>query len=427
MNKPIADRDTEKNFITLMLLAPEYTTDVAWLRPEAFYTLEAREIWQKLLDCHRRNELPNPFDFDAKFSPLSPPPIVREHAMNYARAISVHSIARKSLTRASDIAKSAYALDVDNLKRLLLDTIDIFDTGAFLFKTAADVAVELRELINDPLKLDAKIKPLCLGANSIKRGALDRALGGGIEEGDNVVIAGRAGMGKTAVMCQISDEVSTRGDVVAVFSQEMLCLQWLTRLACRAARVNWDTYKSGEARNADTTARLNQALDKLQQRQNLIMFDPARRTSDDVFYLCEQIKRQYKTLDWVIADHLRLFSDENQNEVLRLGKISWNFKQIATNFKTRSIVAAQINRGVETRSNKRPTLADIRQSGEIEENADIVVGLYRDSYYDRNSSDKTTLFDVLKNRKGSTGTAKMIYIEHHTSFEAIAHGYDSQN
>ena len=129
------------------------------------------------------------------------------------------------------------------------------------------------------------------------------------------------------------------------------------------------------------------------------------------------MKERAGALDFVLADHLRQFNDYADNETHRLGRVSWGLKMLAKNLDTRVICAAQLSRAVEGRSDKRPDLADLRDSGEIEENADNVIALYREQYYDPDANNDTE-FIARKVRDGERGNVgKMLFESAYMNFQ----------
>lgn len=417
-NDPTQINATEKNFVTLCLLAPEWATDYLYIQDTDFHRVECREAWATLKDELRTGQTPNVFTYGTEFQPHNPPPLIRAHLKQYAEAIMTASLSRRALRFGSELAKAAYKNSVDEIMRLGNEATNTLrlDTGKVM-SGKENAIVSLRNKIANPNEITRYLKKTYIPS-------LDTALCGGIDQARLIIIPARPGMGKTALMCQILDETTARGAVACMFSMEMTTEQVITRMACRRAQVNWEDVKNMKATN-DELRRLDEAVIEIGSRDNLYIFDTEGRgtyTTDDVSLTVEDLTRKHGAVDWILGDHLRLFGDKHENEVKRQGFISQQLKvNIANRYNTRVIAAAQLNRGVENRvDNKRPQLSDLRDSGEIEENADIVISVYRQAYYDKQSMDLTAELNFLKNRDGGTPVVKsVVFVERYGSFETL--------
>lgn len=204
---------------------------------------------------------------------------------------------------------------------------------------------------------------------------MDKLLGG-LERQTLTILAARPSMGKTALMLQIARNQSSDGRKVIFFSAEMSAVSLWARMACPEAGVNWVDIRSGSITD-NQKARLIRESKKFADMygDRLILID-APQTTQTVW----QTVAEHRP-DVVMFDHLRLFRDQADSEVKRLGKASQQCKEIAKAFDCSFLLASQLSRSLESRLDKRPILSDLRDSGEIEENADVVLMLYRDSYY----------------------------------------------
>jgi replicative DNA helicase len=343
------------------------------------------------------------------------------HAIDYANAIRRDALRRRLLEAASIVAKLAYAEDRP-IVDVMTDALSAVKAVAMQGQSSADTlrpSTETLSQLYDMLRAPDALKRLLLPTGL---SALDAVIGGGLEPKTSSVVMGRAGMGKSAMLVQISEAVATSGAVVAVFSKEMNSLQWMRRMACRLARVNWDTFKRGQCPEIDEERVYEKTIELSAKTDGRLWIDDsASQTTEQVRALCEKLIDKTGRLDLVIVDHLRLFSDKERGEpeVKRLGRISWSFKQMAKDMNTRVLFAAQINRGVEQRENKVPDLADLRDSGEIEENADMVIAVHRDDYYNP-EADPVAEFWVRKNREGARNdVGRMAWVPEYQSFEKL--------
>jgi len=277
----------------------------------------------------------------------------------------------------------------------------------------AEIASGEFDRYSDPAQMGKNFQPTFIAP-------LDIALGGGLNLGTQTIVMSRPGMGKTALLCQIADEVSYHGGVVVFGSKEMSKRELLDRMAARRAKVNLQRWRQSGS-TEDERARMSEALVHLMHRTTLFIDDKRTQTTGEFWAECARVKDiTAGRLDLIIADHLRLFSDTADNETHRLGRISWAFKQMAGEMECRSIMAAQLSRGVEGQADKRPDLKDLRDSGEIEENADNVIGIYREKYYDPKANMLAELL-IRKCRDGARGDkAELVYQERYMGFERKA-------
>lgn len=229
-------------------------------------------------------------------------------------------------------------------------------------------------------------------------GPIDTAIGG-LERQTLTILAARPSMGKTALMLQVARNQATDSKKVIFFSAEMSAVSLWARAACPLAGVDWSSVRAGDV-TAAQKERLIQESNKLarQYGDRLILIDTPQ-TTQTVW----QTVAEHRP-DVVMFDHLRLFRDQAESEVKRLGRASQQCKEVAKAFDCAFLLASQLSRSLESRQDKRPILSDLRDSGEIEENADVVLMMYRDSYYNlpvgKTDKDKTELW-IRKFRDGN--------------------------
>lgn len=206
--------------------------------------------------------------------------------------------------------------------------------------------------------------------------SLDDAIGG-LERQSLSILAARPSMGKSTLAWQIARNVAASGRRTIFYSLEMSETSLWAKAICGAAGVRWRDIRGGDISDNVSTL-LNEIASKL-----MTSYEDRLRVSDgaNTIETIWQGVEKYKP-DLIVVDHLRLVANREDNEVQRLGNITSALKQIAKTANCACLCLAQLNRGVENRDNKRPTLADLRDSGQIEENADLVLMMYRDDYYD---------------------------------------------
>lgn len=236
----------------------------------------------------------------------------------------------------------------------------------------------------------------------------------GLNKSDLIIIAARPGMGKTSFALNIASNVARHaGKDVAVFSLEMSKEQLTTRMLSTEALVDSNKLRSGHLSDNDWV-RLASSADVLSGMP--IFLDDTAGTN------VPQIKaklRRVKNLGLVVIDYLQLLGStmKTENMVLRVQEITRNLKILAKELDVPVILLSQLSRGVESRTDKRPLLSDLRDSGSIEQDADIVMFLYRDAYYNKESTEQNiSECIVAKNRHGETGTVKLIWDGQFTRF-----------
>ena len=229
---------------------------------------------------------------------------------------------------------------------------------------------------------------------------------GGLERQNMSILAARPGMGKTTLAWQIARCTSKMGLKVLFFSLEMSAASLWAKAVCGSLGVNWkDIRAAGGAAPSLKAQLIGRTSELMDVHHGMLLIDDGMHTTDT-------IRKQVKSIkpDLIIVDHLRLVHHQSDNETHRLGAVTRIMKEIAKEENSHVMVAAQLSREVEKRDNKRPTLSDLRDSGEIEENADLVLMMYRPDYYEDNHHQRVTKAEVLirKARDGfSSGTINL--------------------
>ncbi len=246
---------------------------------------------------------------------------------------------------------------------------------------------------------------------------LDQKLSG-LQKSDLVVIAGRPAMGKTSFAINIAQHAATREDaVVAVFSLEMANEQLSTRMLCTEARVDMQHVKSGLVTD-DDWARLIDAMAVL-SKANMYIDDTAGITLSEMRSKLRRLKLEMGKLDLVIIDYLQLMTylgkaDNRQQEI---SDTTRQLKIMARDLDVPILLLSQLSRGPESRTNKRPMMSDLRESGAIEQDADIVILLYRAGVYDEEDDTNLAQAIVAKHRNGPTGDVDLYWRGEYTLFE----------
>lgn len=245
----------------------------------------------------------------------------------------------------------------------------------------------------------------------------------GLQGGDLIIVAGRPSMGKTAFSVNIAENVAIdAGLPVAIFSMEMGGAQLAMRMIGSVGRLDQHKIKTGKLEDEDWQ-KLTYAAGKLSEAQIFIDESPGL-TALEIRARSRRLARQYGgQLGLIVIDYLQLMSGSgrDQNRATELGEISRSLKGLARELKVPIIALSQLSRSVEQRPNKRPMMSDLRESGAIEQDADLIMFLYRDEYYNPDSPDKGLAeIIVSKHRNGPTGVVKLTFLGHYSRFENAA-------
>lgn len=249
---------------------------------------------------------------------------------------------------------------------------------------------------------------------------------GGLRGGDVIVLAGRPAMGKTTLAVNIAEHVSIeKAKIVLLVSLEMTADQLVERMVASQGRIDATRLRTGELED-EHWARVNLGMTKL-TRANIMIDDQSMGTPEGIRTRSRRMKRE-GGLDLIVVDYIQLMSTpgNSENRATEVGEISRSMKNLAKELNVPIILLSQLNRGLESRADKRPVMSDLRESGAIEQDADIVAFVYRDEYYHRDSAEKGIAeIIVSKHRNGPTGMAKLIFNGSHNRFDNLARGSSS--
>jgi replicative DNA helicase len=254
---------------------------------------------------------------------------------------------------------------------------------------------------------------------------LDR-MTAGLQAGDLIVLAARPSMGKTAFAINIAEHVAlNEGLPVAVFSMEMGAAQLAVRIVGSIGRIDQGHLRTGKLTDEEWP-RLSEAIEKL-RTISLHIDESAGLTSSELRANARRLSRQCGQLGLIVVDYLQLMSGsagDGENRATELGEISRGLKMLARELKCPVIALSQLNRSVEQRPDKRPMMSDLRESGAIEQDADIIMFIYRDEYYTKEACKEPGVAEIIiaKQRNGPTGTVKLAFLRQITKFESLASG-----
>ncbi len=254
---------------------------------------------------------------------------------------------------------------------------------------------------------------------------LDR-LTAGFQAGDLIVLAARPSMGKTALAINIAEHVAlNEGLPVAVFSMEMGASQLAVRIVGSIGRIDQSHLRTGKLTDEEWP-RLTEAIERL-RNISLHIDETAGLTSSELRANARRLARQCGKLGLIVVDYLQLMSgssSDGENRATELGEISRGLKMLAKELQCPVMALSQLNRSVETRTDKRPMMSDLRESGAIEQDADIIMFIYRDDYYTKDACKEPGVAEIIiaKQRNGPTGMVKLAFLKPITKFESLARG-----
>ncbi len=338
------------------------------------------------------------------------------NAKDYAQIVRDKSVLRSLIGATEEITDVAYK-EQDDVQRL----IEMAESKIYAIAEQKENKnfVHIKDAllrVYDNLQNLMTNKEETLGMSTGFSG-LDRVLVG-MGKSDLVLVGARPGMGKTSFTMNVAINAAKRSKkAVCVFSLEMSAEQLVSRLLSSEALVDSYHLRSGEL-NAEDWEKLAHASSELSECEILIDDTPGMTVAGMMAKL-----RRVKNLGLVVIDYLGLMESEHHidNRVQMVSEISRNLKLMAKEFHVPVICCAQLSRGPESRTDKRPMLSDLRDSGAIEQDADIVLFLYRDEYYkDKTDAQSVAEVIVAKNRHGSTGTVQMGWLGQYTKFTTLS-------
>jgi len=241
----------------------------------------------------------------------------------------------------------------------------------------------------------------------------------GLQASDLIIVAGRPSMGKTALAINIAENAAIKNGLsVAIFSMEMSGEQLAMRMLASLARIDQQKIRTGKLESDDDWARLVATVSMMQGKKMFIDDTPAL-TPAELRARCRRLARE-QSLDLIIIDYLQLMQvpGTKENRATEISEISRSLKAMAKELKVPVMALSQLNRSLEQRPNKRPLMSDLRESGAIEQDADVIIFIYRDEVYNEDSMDKGKAEIIIgKQRNGPIGTINLAFRGQFTRFE----------
>lgn len=345
----------------------------------------------------------------------------------YAEIVRERAVMRQLVVVGSDIAGSAYSPNGRDAQQLLDEAeakiFQIAEGGEKDnqgFQDIKELLPQVAEKIDELFSREdqSEVTGIPTGFTDLDR------MTSGLHGGDMVVVAGRPSMGKTAFSINMAENIALdTGLPVAIFSMEMGAAQLATRMIGSVGRLDQHRMRTGRLEDEDWE-KLTTALGRLNEAP-IFIDEGAGLSSFDVRARARRLHRQMGKLGLIVVDYLQLMAapagKQGENRATEISEISRSLKALAKELDVPVVALSQLNRGLEQRPDKRPVMSDLRESGAIEQDADVILFIYRDEVYNPDSPDKGTAEIIIgKQRNGPIGRVRLTFIGENTRFEDFA-------
>jgi replicative DNA helicase len=427
--------DAEEAVLGSLLIDPDAIFEVAsFLKPRAFYREQNQWIYEAMLDLFERRE---PLDLITLTDELRRRNRLEElggegyiigllntvptsvNAKSYGRIVEAAFLRRRMISAASTIANLAFDEDedvnivIDRAEQALFSISE--DRAARDLIPLKDVARAYLDRIEELHRRGDDIIGVPTGFTD-----LDRMLGG-LNKSDLIITAARPGMGKTSLLNAVALTAARRfGKRVAIFNLEMSAEQIVQRLIATETRIDSQRLRRGDLRE-DEWPLFYEAIGRLSETR-IFIDDTPMITPMQLRTKCRRLYAEHG-LDLIMIDYLQLMSAERttNNRVQEISEISRSLKGLARELDVPVLAAAQLSRAVEQRQDKRPMLSDLRDSGSIEQDSDVVLFIYRDEYYNPDTTERPNIAEIsiAKHRNGPTGVIDLYWHGQLASFRNL--------
>ncbi|HLR02328.1 MAG TPA: replicative DNA helicase [Virgibacillus sp.] len=435
--------EAEQAVIGAIFLEPEqFSAASERLQPEDFYRSSHQRIFQTMMKLSDKGE---PIDLVTVTTMLSNEKTLEEaggvsylgdiagsvptaaNIQYYSQIVEEKALLRRLIRTATDIVTSGFQKedDVDEVlneaEKSILEVSHRKNVSAF--REIKDVLIEVYDNIEHLHHHDADITGLATGYRDLDH------ITSGFQRNDLIIIAARPSVGKTAFALNIAQNVAINTDEnVAIFSLEMGAEQLVSRMLSAEGNIDATKIRTGKL-ETDDWSKLTMAMGSLSNAGIYIDDTPGIRVSE-IRSKCRRLKQEHG-LGMIVIDYLQLIQgsgNSKENRQQEVSEISRSLKGLARELNVPLIALSQLSRGVESRQDKRPMMSDLRESGSIEQDADIVGFLYRDDYYDQ-ESEKQNIIEIIisKQRNGPVGTVELAFVKEYNKFVDLDHRYESSD
>ncbi|MFV0560396.1 MAG: replicative DNA helicase [Enterococcus sp.] len=442
---PPQNIEAEQAVLGSIFLDAETIIDaMEYIEPKDFYRRSHQLIFDTMIALNDRNEAidiitvkdrleqANQLEDVGGLSYISDLAIAVPTAANivyYAKIVEEKSLLRNLIQTATGIVTKGFEQGeevqsiLDDAEKSILEVSEKRNRSGFL--SISEVLNTSIETIDRLAQNNEEITGLPTGYQ-----ALDK-MTAGFQPEELIIIAARPAVGKTAFALNIAQNIGTKTDrSVAIFSLEMGAESLVNRMLCAEGSIEASHLRTGQL-SEEEWSNLIVAMGSL-SRANIYIDDTPGIKISEIRAKCRKLAQEKGNLGMILIDYLQLIEGTGrENRQQEVSEISRQLKKLAKELKVPVIALSQLSRGVEQRQDKRPVLSDIRESGSIEQDADIVAFLYRDDYYDREDGDdddheneetKDNVIEVIieKNRSGARGTVELLFIKQYNKFSSLS-------
>ena len=435
---PPQNIEAEQAVLGAVLIEKEaLITAAETLIPEDFYRQAHQRLFRVMLDLAERNE---PVDLVTLTAELTDRQLLEDvggvtyltdlagavptaaNVEHYAHIVEEKAILRRLIQTATHIASTGYTGSeevtdiIAEAERRILSISDRRTHDAFV--PIKDVLLEAFERLEHLHQHQGQISGIPSGYPDLDR------MTSGFQKSDLIIVAARPSVGKTAFALNIAQNVAVRsGEPVAIFSLEMSAAQLAQRMLCAESNIDSHKFRTGMMEDEDWE-KLTLAIGTLAEAP-IYIDDSAGTTMYDIRGKCRRLKVE-RGVGLVLIDYLQLINSHRGRESRQqeISEISRGLKSLARELDCPVIALSQLSRGVEQRQDKRPMLSDLRESGSIEQDADIVAFLYREDYYDP-ETDKQNIIEIIigKQRNGPIGKVELVFLKNYNKFVSLDKSY----
>jgi replicative DNA helicase len=343
----------------------------------------------------------------------------------YAEIVRERAVVRDMISVAHDIADAGY----DTQGRTSAELLDFAETKVFKIAEQRTNANEGPEPINSILaktieKIDELFRSPYDGVTGVSTGYVDLdKMTNGMQPSDLIIVAARPSMGKTTFAMNLCEHAAITSDKpVLIFSLEMPSEQIMMRMLASLGRIDQTKVRTGQLEDEDW-ARLSSAIELLNTKGKMYIDDGSGLTPTEVRSRARRVAREHGGLSMIMVDYLQLMTvpGMSDNRTLEIAEISRSLKALAKELKVPVVALSQLNRSLEQRADKRPVNSDLRESGSIEQDADLIMFIYRDEVYNDDSPDKGTAEVIIgKQRNGPIGRVRLTFHGRYSRFDNYA-------
>ncbi|RCW64548.1 replicative DNA helicase [Saliterribacillus persicus] len=345
----------------------------------------------------------------------------------YCKIVEEKALLRRLIRSATEIVTDSFSKE-DEVEEVLNEAekriLEVSNRkNASAFKNIKDVLMEVYDSIETLHTSNADITGIASGFRDLDR------ITSGFQRNDLIIVAARPSVGKTAFALNIAQNVAIKTtENVAIFSLEMGAEQLVSRMLCAEGNIDAQRLRTGSLEEDDWN-KLSLAMGSLSNAGIYIDDTPGIRVSE-IRSKCRRLKQEHG-LGMILIDYLQLIQgsvNSKENRQQEVSEISRSLKGLARELNVPLIALSQLSRGVESRQDKRPMMSDLRESGSIEQDADIVGFLYRDDYYDQ-ESEKQNIIEIIlaKQRNGPVGTVELAFVKEYNKFVDLDHRYQDSD